>query len=133
LPSPAYTEQYGMYENLEGRIQECRKANYPTGEAKEGWKIFNLISNKLFDKNLFKDHFSIKTEVLKNIPNFSNIDFLPNKIIKPNVKLKTEFENEKIKIKEIDYYYTNAISRASKTMAECRSIKYKELKNGTNN
>ncbi|MFL2889407.1 MAG: NADH-quinone oxidoreductase subunit NuoG [Pelagibacteraceae bacterium] len=133
LPSPAYTEQSGMYENLEGRIQECRKANYPTGEAKEGWKIFNLISNKLFKKNIFKDHLSIKTEVLKNIPNFSKIDFLPNKIIKQNIKLKTEFENEKIKINPIDYYYTNAISRASKTMAECRNIKQKELKNGTNN
>ena len=31
--------------------------------------------------------------------------------------------SEKINIKELDYYYTNAISRASKTMSECRQIK----------
>ena len=29
LPSAAFTEQNGLYENLEGRIQECKKASYP--------------------------------------------------------------------------------------------------------
>ena len=45
LPGAAYTEKEGLYSNLEGRVQECRKASYPTGEALEDWKIFNLISN----------------------------------------------------------------------------------------
>ena len=47
LPSPAYTEQKGLYENLEGRVQECKKASYPIGQALEDWKIFNLIMKKL--------------------------------------------------------------------------------------
>ena len=47
LPSAAYTEQNGLYENLEGRVQECKKASYPIGESLEDWKIFNLILNKL--------------------------------------------------------------------------------------
>ena len=47
LPSAAYTEQIGLYENLEGRVQECKKASYPIGEAKEDWKIFNLILKDL--------------------------------------------------------------------------------------
>ena len=46
LPSVAYTEQNGLYENLEGRVQECKKASYPIGEALEDWKIFNLIIKK---------------------------------------------------------------------------------------
>ena len=46
LPSAAYTEQNGLYENLEGRVQECRKASFPINEAKEDWKIFNLILKK---------------------------------------------------------------------------------------
>jgi NADH-quinone oxidoreductase subunit G len=33
LPSAAYTEQNGLYENLEGRVQECKKASYPIGEV----------------------------------------------------------------------------------------------------
>ena len=32
---------------LEGRVQECKKASYPIGEALEDWKIFNLILKKL--------------------------------------------------------------------------------------
>ena len=35
-------------------------------------------------------------------------------------KISTNFVNEKINIKELDYFYTNSISRASKTMSECR-------------
>ena len=47
LPSAAFTEQNGLYENLEGRVQECKKASYPIGDALEDWKIFNLILKKL--------------------------------------------------------------------------------------
>ena len=38
-----------------------------------------------------------------------------------------------IKIKELDYFFTNAISRASKTMSECRQIKHSSKKTGTDN
>ena len=55
FPSAAFTEQNGLYENLEGRIQECKKASYPIGEALEDWKIFNLILKKLGkNENLLK-------------------------------------------------------------------------------
>ena len=46
LPSAAYTEQNGLYENLEGRVQECKKASYPIGDSLEDWKIFNRIIKK---------------------------------------------------------------------------------------
>ena len=50
-----------------------------------------------------------------------------------NKKLNSEFFNEKILINEIDYYFTNPIARASKTMSDCRNVKFKSLKEGTNN
>ena len=50
LPSAAFTEQNGLYENLEGRVQESKKATYPIGEAKEDWKIFNLLLKRLVKK-----------------------------------------------------------------------------------
>ncbi len=125
LPSAAYTEQNGLYSNLEGRIQECRKASYPPGKALEDWKIFNLISKKLFNQNLTIDQSSLKKEVLSKIPNFSEINSLPiAKATKKNKK-NTNFIEEKITIKELDYYFTNAISRSSKTMAECKKIRKK--------
>ena len=46
FPSAAYTEQNGLYSNLEGRVQECKKASYPIGDSLEDWKIFNLILKK---------------------------------------------------------------------------------------
>ena len=42
-----------------------------------------------------------------------------------------EFISEKIKNNEIDYYYSNVIARASKTMSECRNEKMKLRKTGT--
>ena len=56
LPSAAFTEQNGLYENLEGRVQECKKASYPIGDALEDWKIFNLIFKKL-QKNEYLSNF----------------------------------------------------------------------------
>ena len=133
LPSPAYTEQNGLFENLEGRIQECRKASYPTGESLEDWKIFNLINYSLNSLDLFSDFSSIRKLALLEIPNFSEIDLLPK--YKESVKIKTSLEptSEKINIKNIDYYYSNTIARASKTMSDCRNISNDNKKNGTNN
>ena len=132
LPSPAYTEQNGFFSNIEGRIQECRKASYPTDLAKEDWKIFNIILNKLKIKNEYNDFTSLRNDVLNLIPNFLAINSLPKKMNKKIIEENINFIKEKIDIKKIDYYFTNAISRASKTMAECRNVKIKSLKEGTN-
>ena len=130
LPSAAYTEQSGLYINLEGRVQECRKASYPPGNAKEDWRIFNLILEKLNKRVIYKNQLSIRKDVFELIPNFSDIDLLPKKDFKQSNKNKTNFFEETIKIKKIDYYFTNSIARSSKTMAECRRIKIQEFKDG---
>jgi NADH-quinone oxidoreductase subunit G len=133
LPSPTYTEQNGLFENLEGRFQECKKASYPTNEALEDWKIFNLINNSLNGLDLFSNFSSIRKLALQEIPNLSEIDLLPkkNKIVKTNTLL--EATSEKINIKLMDYYFSNSIARASKTMSDCRNISNDNKKNGTSN
>ncbi len=133
LPGAAYTEQNGLYSNLEGRVQECRKASYPPGNAKEDWKIFNLILKNLQKNCLYKDQSAIKKNVINLIPNFTNIDDLPDRSFVETNKKNGEFIEENININEIDYYFTNSISRSSKTMAECRSVKKQELRKGTFN
>ena len=133
LPSAAYTEQNGLYENLEGRLQECKKASYPIGEALEDWKIFNLILKKLNrNDNLIKFDL-LRKEVLNLIPNFTKMNELPSFNNVETIISSSEFISEEIKIKELDYYYTNSISRSSKTMSECRQIKQKSKKTGTYN
>ena len=133
LPSPAYTEQNGLYENLEGRVQECKKASYPIGEALEDWKIFNLIIRKLNNAQDLSSFDSLRKEVLNFLPNFSELNELPVFKDSLNKRIETNFISEDISIKELDYFYTNAISRASKTMGDCRQIKQNSKKTGTDN
>ena len=132
LPSATYTEQEGLYENLEGRVQECKKASYPIGEALEDWKIFNRIIKKM-GLNDTTNFDQLRKEVLNSIPNFSELNELPKKVESKNSKIQSNFVSEKITIRELDYYYTNSISRSSKTMSECRQIRQKIKKDGTNN
>ena len=76
---------------------------------------------------------------------FNNIDGLPVCILVsglndlPKIKViknkenEADFFSEEIIIRELDYYYTNSISRSSKTMSECRQIKQHSKKTGTDN
>ena len=133
LPSAAFTEQNGLYENLEGRVQECKKASYPIGDALEDWKIFNLILKKLKKNENLTNFETLRKEVLNLIPNFSELNELPHFKESETYNTSPNFVSEEINIKELDYYYTNVISRASKTMSECRQIKYGSKKTGTDN
>ena len=133
LPSATYTEQNGLYENLEGRIQEGKKASYPIGEALEDWKIFNRIIKKLGVKGNTAKFDELRKEVLETVPNFSKINELPKKSEINTNNIETIFFSEKIFARELDYYYTNSISRSSKTMSECRQVRQKIKKDGTNN
>ena len=132
LPSAAYTEENGLYQNLEGRVQECRKASYPAGEALESWKVLNKLTLAYKNKKLFDSFKTLREEALKKLVNFNSINQLP-KFKEPSKKVNNSFKSEKIFINPIDYYFSNSISRASKVMSECRDIKLKHLKSGTNN
>ena len=132
LPSAAYTEENGLYQNLEGRVQECRKASYPAGEALESWKVLNKLTNAYKNKNLFDSFNTLRDEALKKIVNFESLNKLP-KYKNPSKKVNNNFKNENVYINPIDYYFSNSISRASKVMSECRDIKLKYQKSGTNN
>ena len=133
LPSATYTEQNGLYENLEGRLQECKKASYPIGESLEDWKIFNHIIKKLGYKDETSNFDQLRKEVLNNVSNFSNLNELPKIQEIKKHEIEADFLSEEVGIRELDYYYTNSISRSSKTMSECRQTRQKTKKDGTNN
>ena len=115
LPGAAYTEQDGYYTNLEGKIQKAYQASYPPGEAKEDSIIINELANLLKRKKLYKN----KNQLLDDMFNYLKIS---NKNKNSDVK-ESIFLKEKIFVDEIDYYYSNVISRSSKTMTECRNEK----------
>ncbi len=128
LPSPAYTEQNGLFINLEGRLQKSNKSSYPLGDAKEDWKIFKLISKKIKNEENFKSFRDLRENTLSKIKNNTGFDLLPNTKTQKLDYQTSKFFNETIIIKEIDYYFSNAIARSSKTMSDCRSVRSKNLK-----
>ena len=125
LPGAAYTEKESHYTNLEGRLQKTYKASYPPGDALEDWEIINKLSELIKRKKLFKD----KNELVDSMINYLKL----KKEKKSNFlsDSKNEVVNEKISVSEIDYYYSNVIARASKTMSECRNNFLKLKKTGT--
>ena len=119
LPGPAYTEQNGYFTNLEGKLQKAYKASYPPGEAKEDWLIINELSEIISNKKLFND----KSELDSSMLNYLNLFKEKNSSKKYSELTNLSFENEKMIIKDHDYYYSNPIARASKTMSNCRNEK----------
>ena len=59
--------------------------------------------------------------------NFLKLNKKENKETNTNL----EFISEKIIIDPIDYYYSNVITRASKTMSNCRNKKNEIKRTGT--
>ena len=122
LPSAAYTEQEGYFTNLEGKMQKAYNASYPPGEAKEDWQIINELAASLKRKNLYNN----KEELINSMVNFLNTHKDKNFEV-PNY----EFMNENIYVDDLDYYHSNAITRASKTMSECKDLSSNIKKTGT--
>ena len=104
-------------------MQRAYKASYPPGDAREDWIVFKDIANMIKRPLGFNNAKQLKDNINNHI----------KKKINNNFKSKTNinFLEGDISLKPIDYYYTNPIARASKTMSECRQISKKYLFTGT--
>jgi NADH-quinone oxidoreductase subunit G len=127
LPGSAYTEQSGYFTNLEGNLQKAYKASYPPGEAKEDWQIINDLAEFMNNRKLFND----KSELNSSMFNYINLKKENNNLSKLNTQTKESFKNENLKIKLKNYYFSNVVARASKTMLECHNSKINIKLTGT--
>jgi NADH-quinone oxidoreductase subunit G len=119
LPGAAYTEQDGYFTNLEGKLQKAYKASYPPEEAKEDWLIINELAEVMNHRKLFND----KDELDSSLINQVNLYVEKNNLKKFSDIKNLNFKNEVLRIDNADYYYSNVIARASKTMLDCKSAK----------
>ena len=125
LPSAAYTEMQATFVNTEGRVQVTSKAVQPKGEAREGWAIFRALS-AVMGKTLPYDSVDALRETLRENPVFAGIGYAPGaagvealKAIPDNAgSLSAEPFGRVVG----DFYLSNPIARASKTMAECSAL-----------
>jgi NADH-quinone oxidoreductase subunit G len=122
LPEAAYTEQDGIYVNMEGRAQIARAAVAPPGMAKIGIEIINMVANCLSINLESSDLKSIRKEIAKAHPVFAHIDeIVPSDFI--SFKSKEKLTKEPLQKVAINYYMTDPISRASVTMVRCTRAK----------
>jgi NADH-quinone oxidoreductase subunit G len=127
LPSATYTEESGLFVNMEGRVQSAQRANFAPGEAKENWAILRALSNEL-DKVLpYNNLMELRALLFEEFPHLKNIGFIGEKEFSSVKKSKLDigpFENI-----ISDFYLTNPIARSSEVMAELSSIaKSKDMK-----
>ncbi len=124
LPGASYVEKPGTYVNTEGRVQRAFKAVFAPGEAKEDWRILRAASEAL-GRTLPYD----SIEALRARLEAVNPVFARSGLPRFGVTDLTgpagdagALGTAPFAAGAADYYQTNAISRASATMAECSRV-----------
>ena len=128
LPGAAYTEKDGLYVNFEGRVQETERATFPPGEAKEDWAILRALSDVLGKRLPYDDREALRAAIVAQAPHFAVLDKAPvQAAADPAIWNAVGVEGPvdpalPLGSAMTDYYLTNPIARASRTMAECSRV-----------
>ncbi|AJE48153.1 NADH-quinone oxidoreductase subunit NuoG [Celeribacter indicus] len=120
LPGAAYTEENGLFVNLEGRPQLALRAAFPPGEAKENWAILRALSAEAGAQLPYDSLAQLRNALIAEVPHLSQIDTVAENewLPLPAAPLgKASFRNA---VK--DFYLTNPIARASVLMAELSAM-----------
>lgn len=127
LPGATYTEKQGTYVNTEGRAQQTLAAVTPPGLARIDWKIIRALSEVVGEPLPYDDLNAIRqrlTEVAPHLTRYGAAEdanyFAQAAQLSKSVKTQLASTPLDVKLKELqDFYMTDAISRASPTMAKC--------------
>ena len=125
LPGAAYTEQNAIYVNTEGRAQMANRASFPPGEAREDWAIIRALSDRIGKTLPYDDMFALRQAMLADAPSLGRIDQIgdaENRFDANSVGAAGSLGSAPFVSPVSDYYLTNPITRASKTMAECSAV-----------
>jgi NADH-quinone oxidoreductase subunit G len=118
LPGAAYTEKDGTYVNTEGRVQRGLRAVFPPGDAREDWTIIRALSEKLGKTLPYDNLAQVRARLTYVNPLFANVDQIAKaewKAFGTAGAVAASGFDYPVK----NYYMTDPISRASRTMAQC--------------
>ena len=118
LPGAAYTEKPGTYVNMEGRVQEGFRANFPPGDAREDWAILRALSERLGKTLPYDSYDQVRARLVAVNRTFAALDQQApgawGEFGTAGATTDAPFVSP-----IANYYMTDPISRASRTMAEC--------------
>jgi NADH-quinone oxidoreductase subunit G len=123
LPGAAYTEKQALYVNTEGRIQEALPAVTPPHLAKEDWKIFRALADHIAGVSLgYRTLDDVRLAMVQVYPFLSLRDQCPAPSWTRFPQSPKTLEKDPLVSPVTNFYQTDPISRASKTMAECTRV-----------
>lgn len=124
LPAAAYSEKTATYVNTEGRVQMTSRALFPKGEAKEDWAILRAISEVMGKALPYDTADQLREQLAEENSIFQVLGVAPGAegadafAASINAEVKPTLSSDPIEFTIDDFYLTNAIARASKTLAE---------------
>jgi NADH-quinone oxidoreductase subunit G len=125
LPGAAYTEKSGLYVNTEGRVQMGSRAAFPPGDAREDWAILRALSDAVGHKLPYDSLGALRSALFAAHPHLQRIDTIAAgnaSDVEKLAGLPGTPERAPLRSPLEDFYFTNAIARASAVMAECSAI-----------
>ena len=125
LPGAAFTEKSGLYVNTEGRVQMTNRASFPPGEAREDWAILRALSAVLGNALPFDTLAQLRKSLFAAHPHFAAINGIAASdagAVDVLAGLGGKVGKDAFRSPVTDFYLTNPIARASKTMAACSAL-----------
>lgn len=127
LPGAAYTEKNATYVNTEGRPQRAVKAVPTVGDARDDWKIIRALSEVASKTLPYDDLAGVRHRLAEVSPTFSQTGVAQQALWLNGDSLahkgKAKESNELFTSSVPQFFMTDVISRASRTMARCISAR----------
>ena len=120
LPAAAWTEEYGLFVNTEGRPQLAMRAGFAPGEAKENWAILRAVSAEAGCTLPYDSLAALRGRMVAAHPVLGMIDQVPQNDwapVAPGKLGRGDFRNA-----QGAFYQTNPIARASELMGELAAM-----------
>ncbi|KAK0597608.1 hypothetical protein LWI29_026842 [Acer saccharum] len=121
LPASAFSEKEGTYENTEGCAQQTLPAVPTVGDARDDWKTIRALSEVAGVRLPYDTLGGIRSRMRTVAPNLLQVDEREpatfGHSLKPEVAQKLIPAPFKSAVE--NFYMTDAITRASKIMAQC--------------
>ncbi|MED6122002.1 hypothetical protein PIB30_035540 [Stylosanthes scabra] len=124
LPAAAFTEKEGTYENTEGCTQQTLPAVPTVGDSRDDWKIIRALSEVAGVRLPYDSVGAVRARIKTVAPNLVHQDerepaTLPSSL-RPTFTNKMDTTAFGTAVE--NFYMTDAITRASKIMAQCSAL-----------
>jgi NADH dehydrogenase (ubiquinone) Fe-S protein 1 len=127
LPGAAYTEKDATYVNTEGRAQSTRRAVTPPGLGRDDWKIVRALSEfagRTLPYDTLSEVRARMAELCPSLTRYDNVEKANFVAVAASIAAQggATVGTAPIQVTQTelrDYYQTDAITRASATMAKC--------------